>query len=96
MRVVVKNKENGKLSTLYLKPEEMNDPKYYLEPETNAELEIVEHEEFTEWIGENYRQFGTELQYITDRSSEGFQFVKGFTGIGGFLRYKFEDRKSVV
>ena len=30
---------------------------------------------------------------MTDRSTEGNQFVKGFGGIGGLLRYKvaFED-----
>lgn len=27
------------------------------------------------------------MQFITDKSQEGFQFVKGFGGIGGFLRY---------
>jgi len=30
------------------------------------------------------------LEFITDKSQEGFQFVKGFGGIGGFLRYKID------
>lgn len=28
------------------------------------------------------------LELITDKSPDGFQFVKGFGGIGGFLRYQ--------
>lgn len=27
---------------------------------------------------------------MTDKSPEGTQFLKGFTGLGGFLRYKME------
>jgi len=30
------------------------------------------------------------LQFVTDRSQEGMQFVRGFGGIGGLLRYKLE------
>lgn len=46
-----------------------------------------------EWLAEHYREFGTNLEFVTDRSQEGMQFCKGFGGIGGILRYKvaFED-----
>ena len=30
------------------------------------------------------------LEIITDRSQEGLQFVRGFGGIGGMLRYKVD------
>lgn len=30
------------------------------------------------------------MEIITDKSPEGSQFVKGFGGIGGILRYKVE------
>jgi peptide chain release factor subunit 1 len=30
------------------------------------------------------------LEYVTDKSPEGTQFVKGFSGLGGFLRYKVD------
>lgn len=36
---------------------------------------------------ENYRKFGAKLTFVTDKSQEGNQFVKGFGGCGGFLRY---------
>jgi len=38
----------------------------------------------------NYKKYGINIEFITDKSSDGFQFVKGFGGIGGFLRYKIE------
>jgi len=40
-----------------------------------------------EWLAINYKKFGTRLEFITDRSQEGNQFVNGFGGIGGMLRY---------
>lgn len=38
----------------------------------------------------NYKKYGIFIEFITDKSSEGNQFCKGFGGIGGFLRYKID------
>lgn len=38
----------------------------------------------------NYKKYGVSIEFISDKSSDGFQFVKGFGGIGGFLRYKVD------
>ena len=38
-----------------------------------------------EWLSEHYKEFGTTLEIITDKSQEGSQFVKGFGGLGGAL-----------
>ena len=46
--------------------------------------------QLVEWFAENYKSFGTTLEFVTNRSQEGSQFVKGFGGIGGILRYKVE------
>ncbi|SCV71542.1 BQ2448_3130 [Microbotryum intermedium] len=43
-----------------------------------------------EWLSDNYKTFGCELELVTNRSQEGSQFVKGFGGIGGLLRYKVD------
>ena len=45
---------------------------------------------FLEWLANNYKNFGATLEIITDRSQEGSQFVRGFGGIGGMLRYKVD------
>jgi peptide chain release factor subunit 1 len=55
--------------------------------DTNTNINIKEYP-LIEWITENYKKFGCSVEFVTDRSQEGSQFVKGFGGIGGFLRYK--------
>lgn len=52
--------------------------------------DVIEREPLAEWLCNNYSSFGAKLEFITDKSQEGFQFVKGFGGIGGFLRFKIE------
>jgi len=54
------------------------------------DYEIKETMPFVEYLAENYKKFGTALQFVTDRSQEGSQFVKGFGGIGGLLRYTID------
>ncbi|CAO0791188.1 unnamed protein product [Mucor circinelloides] len=55
---------------------------------TNAEMEVVECMPLLEWFTHKYKEFGAVLEIVTDRSQEGSQFVRGFGGIGGILRYR--------
>lgn len=55
----------------------------------NSEIEY-EGDLFVDWIAENYKNFGCNLVFISDKSGEGTQFVEGFGGIGGTLRYKID------
>jgi len=90
-RVVLKDKtDENRTSIVYLTAEQLSDPKFYQDPETKAELEPIENILLTEWIAENYSSFGISVQFITDKSAEGFQFIKGFGGVGGLLRYDVE------
>ena len=75
---------------LYLKPGEEKDDKLFHDTETGVELEVVDSQPFVEWLATNYKKFGPELLFITDKSQEGHQFVKGFGGVGGFLRWKVD------
>ena len=50
----------------------------------------AEKETLVEWMANNYKAFGCNLEFVTDRSGEGTQFVKGFGGIGGILRWKVD------
>ena len=52
--------------------------------------ELVEVQPFDEWITENYKKFGTRLEFVSDNSSEGTQFCRGFGGIGGTLRWAID------
>jgi peptide chain release factor subunit 1 len=52
--------------------------------------EFVEKVELVEFLAENYKKFGTNLEIISDQGPEGSQFCKGFGGLGGILRWAIE------
>ncbi len=69
--------------------QEANDTHFH-DKETGVSLEITERVSLVEWLANNYKAFGANLEFITDRSQEGSQFCKGFGGIGGLLRWKVD------
>lgn len=86
-RVVVKNNQTNEEKALHLTPAQVQDDANFIDQETGIELETIEDELLIEWFAENFKSFGCELQFVTDRSQEGSQFCKGFGGIGGILRW---------
>ena len=65
-----------------------NDKDHFFE--NGIELEILEKSLLAEWIINNSLSFGADLEFITDKSQEGMQFIRGFGGIGGLLHYELE------
>lgn len=94
-RYVLKNHSTGEEKILHLSTEQEKDMTHFTDKETGVELELEENMPMLEWLANNYKNFGATLEIITDRSQEGSQFVRGFGGIGGMLRYKvdFQVRK---
>ncbi|KAJ8961440.1 hypothetical protein NQ318_014687 [Aromia moschata] len=89
-RYVLKNHTSGSENILHLTPEQEKDKSHFTDKETGVELELVECQPLLEWLANNYKNFGATLEIITDKSQEGSQFVRGFGGIGGLLRYKVD------
>ena len=87
MRYEVKNPVTQEIKVHYLNDQQAEDPKYFKDKESGVDLEVISVEQLGDWLVMNYKQFGINIEFITDKSSDGFQFVKGFGGIGGFLRY---------
>lgn len=58
-------------------------------------MDVVQEDSLAEWLCHNYQNFGAQVEFITDKSQEGYQFVKGFGGIGGFLRYKVDMEELI-
>jgi peptide chain release factor subunit 1 len=87
IRVVVENPQTKQTNELFLTPKEVEKAEHQKDANGNT-LEVKESGEFLEWLANQYKNFGAKLEFITDRSQEGAQFVKGFGGIGGFLRYQ--------
>ena len=89
-RYVLKNPIKGNTTTILLNPTQEKNTKYFKDQETGQDYDVIEKDPLAEWLCNNYTRFGDKIEFITDKSQEGFQFVKGFGGIGGFLRYKIE------
>lgn len=89
-RFSLKNHTTGEEKILHLTSEQEKDMTHFTDKDTGVELELEENMPFLEWLANNYKTFGATLEIITDRSQEGSQFVRGFGGIGGMLRYKVD------
>ncbi|KAJ7684509.1 peptide chain release factor eRF/aRF subunit 1 [Mycena polygramma] len=71
--------------------EQEKDREKFMDKSTGLEMEqSAEPQSLLEWFAEKYKDFGANLEFVTNRSQEGAQFVKGFGGIGGLLRYKVD------
>ena len=89
-RYEIKTPGKEEIKVLYLSPAQEEDPKHFRDADTGAELEVLSSEAVGDWLMINYQHFGCKIELITDKTQEGFQFCKGFGGIGGMLRYKID------
>jgi peptide chain release factor subunit 1 len=90
IRYVLRNPSSGVDLVKHLNKSQEGDDNNFRDPDTGVELETQDKEPLVEWFANNYKNFGCNLEFVTDRSSEGTQFVKGFGGIGGILRWKVD------
>ncbi|ETN75527.1 hypothetical protein RB195_012941 [Necator americanus] len=86
----------GEEKILNLRPDEERDKSHFTDKETGQDMEIVETMPLLEWFANNYKNFGATLEIVTDKSQEGAQFVRGFGGIGGLLRYRVDLVSEMV
>merc|ERR1712085_133031 len=89
-RFALRNSSTGENTIVHLSAEQESNESFFIDKETGSELETIEKESFVEWLANNYKNYGCNLEFVTDRSGEGMQFVKGFGGIGGVLRWKVD------
>lgn len=83
---------------MHVNKEQEKERERFIDKSTGLEMEkVTEPQPLLEWFADKYREFGANLEFVTNRSQEGAQFVKGFGGIGGLLRYKvdFTNLQSV-
>ncbi|PKY47752.1 peptide chain release factor eRF/aRF, subunit 1 [Rhizophagus irregularis] len=88
-RYVLKNSAGSEV-VVHMTKEQEKDRALYTDKETGLEMEVVDRTPLLEWFADHYKDFGANLEFVTNRSQEGSQFVKGFGGIGGLLRYKVD------
>jgi len=81
----------GEEIIVHVNKEQEKDREKFMDKSTGLEMEQAqEPQPLLEWFAEKYKEFGANLEFVTNRSQEGAQFVKGFGGIGGLLRYKVD------
>merc|ERR1711957_997038 len=90
--LVMRNTTDGATSVAHLlkTKESKNNDDHLKCHETGAELDVIETEPLVDWMANNYKHFDFKLEFVTDWSREGTQFTKGFSGIGGILRWKVD------
>lgn len=90
VRYEMRNTSTGEEQVKILSPQEQKDPAHFVDAATGVELEVADSMPLVEWFANNYKMFGTQLEFVTARSQEGSQFCEGFGGIGGLLRWKVD------
>lgn len=81
----------GEEIVVFANKEQEKDREKFMDKSTGLEMEQSEEpQSLLEWFADKYKDFGANLEFVTNRSQEGAQFVKGFGGIGGLLRYKLD------
>ncbi|KAI9349282.1 peptide chain release factor eRF1/aRF1 [Zopfochytrium polystomum] len=89
-RFVIRHPVTGADEVKHLNKDQEKVRDHFFDSAANLDLEIVEKSSLLEWLTEKYKDFGASLELVTNKSQEGSQFVKGFGGIGGLLRYKVD------
>ena len=93
VRVALRHPDTDKESVIYVTPKQRETSETFdklLTAPDGATYQIEEEGSLTEWLAENYRSYGTKLEFVSSFSEEGSQFCRGFGGFGGLLRYKLE------
>lgn len=85
VRYVFKDSEDQEIVKMVAP--DSKDKTYVLDKATGKEMDLIEEKPLVEWLAENYKNYGATLEFVSDKSQEGSQFVTGFGGIGGLLRY---------
>ncbi|KAL1239162.1 Eukaryotic peptide chain release factor subunit [Trichinella pseudospiralis] len=90
IRYTLRNTQTAEEKVIFCSATAETEKQHFTDKETGAELELVDSMSMLEWLANNYKSFGAALEIVTDKSQEGAQFVKGFGGIGGILRYRVD------
>jgi len=69
-RMQLKNKDTDSIKVVYCKEEDKKNPKFF--KDGIHDMELVECVHLNEWVTEHYTDFKTNLEFITDKSPEGF------------------------
>lgn len=91
LRCVVRNNQTDTVTTMYLTKNQLSDDSIFKDANGSIVSDIIESQNYIEWLSEKKdRRRGARLELVSDKSQEGAQFVVGFGGIAGIMRWKLE------
>ena len=67
-RITFRNSTTGEEVTKDLAKEQESNEVHYKDKETGAELEVIEKMPLLEWLANNYKKFGCQLEFVTNKS----------------------------
>ena len=71
-RYEVKNPVDGSVKVHLLNAQQEQDPKYFKDKDTGVDLEVIGNEALADWLCLNYKNYGIQIEFITDKSPDGF------------------------
>lgn len=92
-RYELMNPSTGEKKVLFLTPAQEKLRSLFVgrdEAGVEVDLEVQDKQPMVEWLANHYNEYGAALEFVTDKSQEGAQFVRGFGGFGGLMRYPVE------
>jgi peptide chain release factor subunit 1 len=95
-RHLLYNSKTKEQFIVFSEEENLVNLEFYENYRNKSDLVLWEKEELIEWIIKNFKSWGANLFFVTDRTPEGSQFIKGFGGLGGILRYSFLSNVAVL
>ena len=67
-RITFRNSTTSEEVTKELSKEQESNEAHYKDKETGAELEVIEKMPLLEWLANNYKKFGCQLEFVTNKS----------------------------
>ncbi len=67
-RLTLRNSVTSEETTVNLSKEQEANESHYKDKETGAELEVIEKMPLLEWLANNYKKFGCQLEFVTNKS----------------------------
>jgi len=70
-RIVLHNTITLEETVVHLSFEQQSNESYFRDPETNVKLKVLQKESIVDWLANHYKDFGCNVEFVTDYSGEG-------------------------
>ena len=76
-RFELRHPVTGAVKVLHLAKDAEKERSQFVDADTGMDYEVVDKTPLVDWFAAHYKDFGAKLEFVTNKSQEGAQFVKG-------------------